>query len=717
MTHDAPRAELRTSSLAAATAWLTQTPATSIWRGDVGTEDWLRVESVGAIEELGLPRGVAHRLGRAKAGMPEPPTIAHDGFVSSQAARLTHDGVRWWLSRRAECHERVLTMVGAVSLANGESAPVVHGDVLLIGKLRLTLVDRRYVVPLVPAGTVDPRTGLLSRMGFEQELAGLAAIGRRGVVVAIAFDRGGDPKRSALAALALHAAFPRLPVFAEPEVVAALSLDVAPVDALVAAATRVGAVHGARVVGTWNLSGDVTRVGHELELLLSAATTRPAGGVVSLRESPILGRIVSRADLAREPDDGKRRTVMFALGELAHLTALGPSVVPTLLDELVAVAASLAKGKTKVANMGEGVVAARVSPQELEAYAAEVQREWHSRPPLVDGRLELPRSLVTEVCHGELLAGAAELSRAARGHTSLLASLAGGLPYPIAGRVALAATASSAIERIKLLFDVLEGAWRMVALVLTAAYLSGPSSEPVSADLRAFLDANRTRHAYPLGLWRELARIVGRGLGDGDDALTELASALLRVDGARKDGLDALADQLHPLRNRFAHEVYPEARAKEDVADLERTTADLLRALRPLAAWTLITVERTEPDPFGEGQEVAYFDHTGPTAAGERRIVGLRSPVRLGNVVYLARVREGLMVPLEPYVRRLPGGHSYDLFWVPHLPEIGKETFDAVVRGEQQISDIDAKRISPRLRSLLARPLRRAKNWRDQAPT
>ncbi len=697
MSDEPPRAELRTSSLAAATAWLTQTPATSIWRGEVGTEDWLRVDGPSGVEELPLPRGTSHRLGRAKAGMVEPPTVAHEGFVSSQAARLTHDGARWWLARRDECHERVPTMLGTRALGRGESAPVVHGDVLLIGKLRLSLVDRRFVAPLLPAGMVDPRTGLLSRLGFEQELAGLAAIGRRGVVVALAFDRGGDGKQAARAALELHASSPRLPVMAEGEIAAALSLDHAPLDELIGRARELARAFGARVVGTWSLTGDVGRVGHELELLMSAAGAHEGGEVVSLRDSPVMSRIASSVELLAEPADPRRPLVLFALGELGALESLGPAVVPTLVDELLAVAASLARGKTKVACVGGAIVAARVHAPDAESYAAEVQREWHARPPLLDGKMELPRTLVAELAQGELASAASELAAAMRGHPSVLASRAAGLPFPIAGRVALAATATSAVERIKLLFDVLEGAWRMIAWVLTAARLA----DGVACDgLAAFAAANATRHAYPLGTWRALARLCAHELEGADGPLSELATSVSRVDAARGPGLDGVAERLHSLRNRFAHEVYPEARAAEDVGELERTTADFLRALRPLAAWTLVSIERTEPDPFGEGQRIVYVDHTGPVAAGERRVVGLRSQARLGNIVYLARFREGLLVPLEPFVRRLPGGHALDLYWAARLPRPGREPYEPVLRGEPRSSDLDARRLPPVLRGL-----------------
>ncbi len=697
MSDEPPRAELRTSSLAAATAWLTQTPAASIWRGDVGTEDWLRVDGPRGVEDLVLPRGVAHRLGREKAGMAEPPTIAHDGFVSSQAARLTHDGARWWLERRDECHERVPTMVGARALGPGERAPVVHGDVLLVGRLRLTLVDRRYAAPLLPAGMVDARTGLLSRLGFEQELAGLAAIGRRGAVVAVAFDRGGDGRGAARAALSLHASSPRLPVMADGEIAAAACLDDRELGALVAEARRIADEGRARIVGTWELSGEVSRVGHELELLLSAAATRPRGELLSLRDSPVAARLATREELLREPDDASRRTVLFALGELDALDALGVCVVPSLVDELLAVAAAAGRGRMKVACLGGGVVAARVHAADAEPYAAAVQREWHARPPIVDGRLELPRQLVTELARGDVAAAARELALAMRGHGSVLASLAGGLPYPVAARVSLAATAGSAVERIKLLFDVLEGSWRLVAWVLVAALISDGRA---SDELSAFAAANATRHAYPLGTWRALARLTARDLAGGDSALAELAAAVCRADAARGPGLDALAERLHPLRNRFAHEVYPEARASADVEELERATSEFLRALRPLAAWTLLSVERTEPDPFGEGQEVVYVDHTGPSASGERRVVGLRSPARLGNIVYLARFREGLLVPLEPFVRRIPCGHALELCWAARLPRAGRETFEPVVRGDAVEVELDPRRMPPGLRAL-----------------
>src|SRR5690606_18928446 len=108
-----------------------------------------------------------------------------------------------------------------------------------------------------------------------------------------------------------------------------------------------------------------------------------------------------------------------------------------------------------------------------------------------------------------------------------------------------------------------------------------------------------------------------------------------------------------------------------DVHAFEQITRSFLRALRPLAAWTLVTVQRTEPDLFGESQSVEFIDHTGPYASGSRRRIGLMSDIRLANVVYLARWRDGLVLPLEPWMRRLASDDRFELYWLDHLPRAG----------------------------------------------
>ena len=77
------------------------------------------------------------------------------------------------------------------------------------------------------------------------------------------------------------------------------------------------------------------------------------------------------------------------------------------------------------------------------------------------------------------------------------------------------------------------------------------------------------------------------------------------------------------------------------------------------------------------------------------------SSVRLANVTYLARWREGLVLPLEPFLRRLPTGDRFDLYWMDHLPRPGTCTMSAVVGGQTIKSPCDARRLPPMLRRLL----------------
>ncbi|RYE93630.1 MAG: hypothetical protein EOO75_03925, partial [Myxococcales bacterium] len=293
-----------TNPLGGNTLWLTQTPSLSLWRGEVGLGDWLRLEGRdGFVLELPLDRAQAAveplRVGRLKAGMPLAPNLQSELFVSSQAARLRHDGVRWWLERRRECHEQVPTVVGARALGPGEEAPLVHGTFVQVGRARGTLVDRRYAVRSVPAGAVDEATGLLGRVGFEQEVAGAVGLGRRGsliVLVAPAHATSAPDGYSpwVRATMALHARWPRLPVLHQEGLTALLASDESGVASELAGqagqVVRASGVSGF-AVGHWPLGDDGAR---ELELALYAAQSALAAGSVeaplSLRRGLAAGR-------------------------------------------------------------------------------------------------------------------------------------------------------------------------------------------------------------------------------------------------------------------------------------------------------------------------------------------------------------------------------------------------------------------------------------------
>jgi hypothetical protein len=350
------------------------------------------------------------------------------------------------------------------------------------------------------------------------------------------------------------------------------------------------------------------------------------------------------------------------------------------------------------------VVAASL-PRKLDAadVGVAVQCEWHARAPVTDGKVELPRTLSWEEVvseRGRLRAD--ELSRECRDQHGVLSALSGGLPYPIAGRVHAAIGASSAVERVKMLFDVLEGTWRFIAAVLAAAYFSKAGDEPTDGKaMRSFCERVRTRAGLPLGSWRELARLAARGFDGDSDPIGVLSRELLEMEPSPNQTFDALSNLLHNERNNFAHGHYNEARAAADVHEFEQMTRSFLRALRPLCAWTLVSVQRTEPDLFGESQTVDFIDHTGPHAGGARRRIGFTSPVRLANVVYLARWRDGLVLPLEPWIRRTSAGDRFELYWMDHLPRAGACHMSAVVSGDTLQASCDPRRLPPLLRRLV----------------
>lgn len=704
-----PRAELRTHTLGAGTLWLTQTPPLALWKGEVGLLDWLRLESKdGAVHELQLPRGERLRLGRHRAGMTEPPQIAHDLFLSSQAAFLRHDGRRWFLQRRPECHAQVPVIVGTRSLAADEETPLVHGTYLQIGHLRGTLADRRFVMPAVPAGVVDPATGLLARAGFEQEIASALALGRPFTLVLAAVRPGlaadGTPL-SVHVVERLHHARPRAAVMHDGGV-AGLLLDGDHVVARAFLDEIAGALPASAVIATghWQAKGDERAAASELERALSAlgrASAQPSARPVSLHDVAWSARAASRDEVDKALVESRKRTLLLlGLEDQASLTRMGPGVLPALEGELMALAITRATDHALVAKLAPGIIGiVLVGREEAQSLGAELVHDWHARPPLVDGRLELPRALSCELAGPAGTARADELSRECADPHGALSALAGSLPYPIAGRVGMAVAASSALERIKLLFDVLEGSWRFVALVLAAAHL-GQTSAGDDPDLSRFVQEQRTRTAYPLGKWRELARLAARGFPRAWEPMGGLAESLLGR-GNESASIEALANELHPLRNKFAHGVYSETRAQGDLAAFEATTKSFLRALRPLSGWTLITIERTEPDLYGDTQIVEYIDHTGPFSQGTRRRVVLITSVRLASITYFARLREGLFVPLEPFVRRVPSGDGHELVWSDHLPRVGNCAYSAVVSGPPLTLNIDARRLPPRLRDLL----------------
>jgi serine/threonine protein kinase len=718
----APGAELRTYTVGGATLWLSASPTFSLWRGEVAAPDRLRVETRdGGLFELRLePVGVL-KLGRAERVGEEKNELVYADVASRLAATLRHDGVRWWLKRRTECS--VPVQVGARSLARGEEAPMVHGTFVQVGGMRATFVDRRYVTPTVPAGTVDPTTGYLARAGLEQEIASFLQRKRAGALVLVRAQPSAAPAAGteyppeALAAVAIHRAWPTLGIALVDGTVALLVAGDDKEAAEKGRAAVARARDAARAVlscGYWTLAGEGLDAGREIELALHAmhayAETPGAQGVASLRASAPSARMASIPELLGASTDAKRTTILFGIEEQNALGGVGPHVIAALEKELTAVAATHAGQGALIALLAPGVVGACVTKKnDPVALASAVQCDWHARPPVLDGKVELPRTLSWEIVHAvDPATRAAELSRECSDPHGVLSALSGGLPYPIAGRVHAAISASSAIERVKMLFDVLEGTWRFIATVLLSAYFARRPAEggEVAPGFDGMVEVyrrNATREGYALSTWREIGRAAAKGFERHDDPIGALVRDVLGVRLPLNQTFDTLSNLMQAERNSFAHGHYNEARAAADLPEFEQMTRTLLRALRPLAAWTLVTVEKTEPDLYGEVQSVEFIDHTGPFNTGTRRRLGLNSPVRLANVAYLARWREGLVLPLEPFVRRMAHEDKFDLYWMDHLPRAGLCNMSSTVGGPSIKVPCDTRRLPPLLRMLLER--------------
>ncbi len=737
------------ATIAGATMWLSAAASLSLWRGDVGGVDRLRIEGRdGSLHELRLEPVGLLKLGRADRVGDEINNLVYPDVASRLAAILRHDGMRWWLKRRDECS--VPVQVGSRALSRNEEAPLTHGAFVLVGGMRATFVDRRYMTPTVPSGAVDPSTGLLGRAGLEQETASFMERRQKGgllIVRAPAPALGAisskpasaeslrnvgaphgsvGPRKeaaSAKSAYLLHSLAPQAPVGVADE--ASVLLIAGDNQALAARARTVeeslrASSAGDLACGYWLLDGEALNAGREVELALSAAKSLTekdsadtrggaAAGGIALRDRQGDTRVGSAQDMLGASLDQKRLTLLFAIEEQAVLRAVGAHVLPALEQELLAVVASSAGQAAIVAQVAPGVVAASITKKNDPAsMGASVQCDWHGRPPIMDGKMELWRTLSWEVLHGaDPSVRAAELSRECNDPHGVLSALAGGLPFPIAGRVQLAVNAGSAIERVKMLFDVLEGTWRFIATILVAALFSkrvNPGETPPGFEpMLEFYRRMGTRDGLALGSWRELGRTAAKGFPEKDDPFGALSRDVLEIKLASNQTFDQLSNLMQVERNNFAHGHYGEARAAAGLPVFEQMTRTFLRALRPLCAWTLVSVERTEPDLYGDVQTVEFIDHTGPVGTGTRRRIGLNSPARLANVMYLARFRDGLVLPLDPLLRRMAQDEKVDVYWMDHLPRSGTCHMSLAVGSGSAKVPCDVRRLPPILRMLIER--------------
>ena len=137
--------------------------------------------------------------------------------------------------------------------------------------------------------------------------------------------------------------------------------------------------------------------------------------------------------------------------------------------------------------------------------------------------------------------------------------------------------------------------------------------------------------------------------------------------------------------------------ATKSLPQLVNAVNDLLVALRPLRGWTLACVVRVDRvDVFGDCETVHYIDYTGTYQRGTPRQVTLIKDLRMGPFVYLTRFAEGIVVPLEPNMRRRPCPETgaEELYWAA-APIVGPgvHRYESVIHHHGLDDEVTAKQI------------------------
>ncbi len=696
------------------TMHITGAVATPLWRGRTGAEDQLRFV---APEGGFYPSDFRTRALKIPAASPAPaggpparteyfigsvPSI--DGLandlvlphrqVSRNAARVVLRDGRVWLRREPKCN--VPIRVGLLMLERDEERPLHHGQPIAIGVVAGVFHDGRYVPAQAPAQAVDEQTGLLGREGLAWEIALAARLGD-GRRVAIAMPLGlpgagpsGAETVACRAALAVHAAWPTWPVARFGKLVGVLApadADLAAVAAAARAAAGVPLAVGHLAVGA---SGDQAgaRIDEACGALERLATTAPpdalARDVIDLGEHAVrlldLGPFVreAQAALARGGQAG-----LVVLDDQPQLRSFGDGVVAALELELLQVAGRIAGASAVLCRPAPGAVAF-AGPDAAEPLARQIAMEWHSRGPIRGEVVEVERGVSLTVV------GAGELPELARLAAELVTGggLGAGvdtLPLPIAARVRAALTATAPSDRAAALVGVVASTWRLTAIALASMALAGRRDFDLAG-------AAAAAPAAPVaGPWRHLACTAAAALAGTPGRVGELVAALFDGGGPRP-ALALATDEAAAITGATTA-----ASLSRGLDRLEATVIELLVALRPLRGWTLIHVERVDRvDVFGDCETVHYVDYTGTHGGGTPRQVTLVKDLRMGPFAYLARLAEGIVVPLEPHLRQRPDpdGGGAGLYWAAApIGAPGAHRFEHVLTGEVLEDEVTAKQI------------------------
>lgn len=637
----------------ARTSYLTTMIDAPLWRGRVNRPDRLRFmlshgprhdRQSGREKDLILrPDKSEYLIGRAdQADL----RIDVSRGISRRAAVVSVREDRVYLKRHPESRSSV--RVGTTVLERNEERPLYHGQVVVIGSISGVFRDGRYVPPLVPSSTIDTLTGLLARDGLIWEMALADRIKKhRMLALFTAVDPDGQPELVACAiALALHRIARTWPVARVQDHVGALVDDHDQLTEILPA-LKSACQQPSILVGYYRFPTTMRHAGAPLEEATAALTrvamTVDPADVTDLADHVIPIRTVDEflgqvAPLVASGGD----IVLMALQDRDRLVQMGEHIPAAVEHELMQIASRILGNNAVFARPVSGVVA-WASATASDDMARDIAAEWHSRGPIRGEIIEVERAITISTVRSTekdaLLRRADDLA-----HASSLEAGLDGLPYPIAVHIRrFLAEGVTPIHRAQYLTDIVLATWKFLAVILASLALGSRSRTSMAQQALCCTGDGITG-------WVEVASAFAAQLGNKPGRVGDLCRALFELDHQPREVLAAAAR----LATDGALLSTGQSLSGREIDDLEDAVSQMLAALRPLRGWTLVGVENAKAvDLAGDSQQVHYFDYTGAHDQGIPRKLILTMDRRFGRRVYWTRFTEGIVVPLEPFIRRL----------------------------------------------------------------
>lgn len=660
-------------SRAFSTAWVSGAVDAPLWRGRTDMPDRVRFPGSRAGDPTLVLELAADRdrffIGKSPSeyqGITND-LVLPDPTVSRAAAEIVRRNGRYYVKRTG----RSKVWVGMSLLDPDGEAPLLHGRTIAVGKVPGVYLDGRYVPAQVPPNSIDEQTGLLGRDGLGWELALASRLSKPARLV-MATETTAGAGDMAAAAMAIHAAFPRAPIARFEDCVAALLPPEVSLERVVELAQKAGAgdIRG----GYRDLVVDRADAGIRLDEV-RGALTRHARHAASdtMVDLGALGSTIRElddfADDARELARLGGGIALLALEDTLRLAQMGDDMRSAVEDELLQLAGRVVGMGSVVARVCAGVIAI-ATPDPVQPVAQSIAAEWHARGPIRGDIVEVDRSVsVTPIAAHEVgeLAQIANAIAAAVGGVGIEA-----MPSPVATRVRAVDRATDPIEKARLLGELVSTCRRLLDVFMhSLGRWWSPSAGGAPGSDAAAIDA-------------------GAQLGQTLNAMPGRIGELLRPLYARTGGAADVLDDAQ----RCAQQIAAGAGAP---AEIDRAVGAVLGALRPLRGWTLMGVQRTESlDPLGQCETVHYVDYTGGYERGTARSASLLRTLRMGPYVYLARLGEGFVVPLEPEmrVRRSERTGHDQLYWVEGaVDEPGAYRYVPVDGGDAIEQDVTARQL------------------------